>query len=66
LATFGNPFTLVAADIRGRAAIEWGVYGAPESYLVDKKGMITYRHIGPLTPENIKNKLLPALEAALR
>jgi len=60
----GNPFLLVAADRRGRGAIEWGVYGIPETYLVDEKGIITYRHIGPLTPAILTRELLPAIEKA--
>jgi len=63
---FGNPFTLVAADRRGRAAIEWGVLGAPETYLVDRQGMISYRHIGPVTMDVLEQQLLPALTAALQ
>jgi len=66
LGQLGNPFMLVGADIRGRAAIEWGVYGVPESYLIDRQGIILYRHIGPLTLESVTAKLLPAIEAALR
>jgi len=65
LAQFGNPFSLVAADRYGRAAIEWGALGIPETYLIDKKGIILYRHIGPLDFDTITTKLLPAIHAAL-
>jgi len=61
---FGNPFMLVATDRRGRAAIEWGVLGAPETYLIDRQGMITYRHIGPLTADVVERELLPAITTA--
>jgi len=60
----GNPFLLIAADKRGRGAIEWGVYGIPETYLVNKQGIIIYRHIGPLTPGIVTRDILPAIDAA--
>jgi len=65
LEQFGNPFTLTAIDKRGRAAVEWGVLAAPETYLVDSSGVIAYRHIGPLTPETVMNRLLPAIDKVL-
>jgi len=65
LRQLGNPYHFVAVDERGRTAIEWGVYGAPETYLVSQEGIIIYRHIGPLTPDIIATKLLPVLEVAL-
>ena len=63
LEQFGNPFWLVLADVEGRAAIDWGIYGAPETFLVDGKGMIQWKHVGPLTDAIIADELLPALQA---
>ncbi|MBA2078580.1 MAG: thiol:disulfide interchange protein [Rhodanobacter sp. 68-29] len=62
----GSPYDLVIADQPGRTAIDFGVYGAPESFLIDAKGVIRYKHIGPLTPEVIAKELLPAIAAAKR
>lgn len=60
----GNPYHEVLADISGATAIDFGVYGAPETFLVDAKGIIRYKHIGPLTPEVIAQELDPAIKAA--
>jgi cytochrome c biogenesis protein CcmG/thiol:disulfide interchange protein DsbE len=65
LAELGNPYDAVGADRDRRVSIDWGVYGVPETFLVDAKGVIVYKHVGPLTPEAIENELLPAI-AALR
>ena len=65
LAELGNPYDAVGADRDRRVSIDWGVYGVPETFLVDAKGVIVYKHVGPLTPEAIENELLPAV-AALR
>jgi cytochrome c biogenesis protein CcmG, thiol:disulfide interchange protein DsbE len=53
LGTLGNPYAAVGVDPNGRASIDWGVYGVPETFIVGPDGMIRYKHIGPLTPENI-------------
>ncbi|MFZ0060694.1 MAG: DsbE family thiol:disulfide interchange protein [Pyrinomonadaceae bacterium] len=55
----GNPYLLSAADLDGRVGIDWGVYGAPETYLIDRDGVIRFKHIGPLTPAVIQGQLLP-------
>ncbi len=55
----GNPYLLSAADLDGRVGIDYGVYGAPETYLIDRDGVIRFKHIGPLTPDVIQGKLLP-------
>jgi cytochrome c biogenesis protein CcmG/thiol:disulfide interchange protein DsbE len=60
----GNPFTAVGVDGNGRAAIEWGVYGMPETFIVDGRGVITYKHVGPITEEALRATLLPAIRAA--
>jgi cytochrome c biogenesis protein CcmG/thiol:disulfide interchange protein DsbE len=62
----GNPFAAVGVDGGGRAAIEWGVYGMPETFVVDAKGVIAYKHIGPITAQALETKLLPAIDAAGR
>ena len=62
LARHGNPYDMVIADQPGRTAIDFGVYGAPESFLIDAKGVIRYKHIGPFTPEVIERELKPLIE----
>lgn len=55
----GDPYRLSAVDLDGRVGIDYGVYGAPETYLIDREGVIRFKHIGPLTSEVIQNKILP-------
>ncbi|HET7307891.1 MAG TPA: DsbE family thiol:disulfide interchange protein [Gammaproteobacteria bacterium] len=57
----GNPYDKVAFDATGAVAINWGVYGAPETYLIDSHGIIRHKYIGPLTPQQIKNDLMPRI-----
>lgn len=64
LATLGNPFARVGADRNGRVAIDWGVYGVPETFVVDGSGRIVLKHVGALDVESIQNKILPAIAAA--
>ncbi len=59
LAELGNPYRTVAVDTQGRAGIDFGLYGVPESYLIDKQGVIRFKQTGPLTPDIIKDKLIP-------
>jgi len=59
LAARGDPYTLTALDLDGRVGIDYGVYGVPESYLIDKFGVIRYKHIGPVTREALDQKILP-------
>nr|WP_232227540.1 DsbE family thiol:disulfide interchange protein [Lysobacter daejeonensis] len=59
---FGNPYWLVLADYEGKVAIDWGIYGAPETFLVDANGMIRWKYVGPLTDDVIQKQLLPALQ----
>ncbi|HET6586135.1 MAG TPA: DsbE family thiol:disulfide interchange protein [Oleiagrimonas sp.] len=66
LARHGNPYHEVVTDQSGLTAIDFGVYGAPETYLIDAKGIIRYKHIGPLTPEVIRNELLPKITTVKR
>jgi len=66
LQTLGNPFTRIGADGNGRASIDWGVYGVPETYVVDGAGNIAYKYIGPLTEDAIETELKPAVERAAK
>jgi cytochrome c biogenesis protein CcmG/thiol:disulfide interchange protein DsbE len=65
LGRYGNPFMANGADVNGRAAIEWGVYGVPETFVIGRDGRIAYKLIGPITPGNLDKVLLPAIETAL-
>ena len=66
LGRYGNPFSIVGADSNGRAAIEWGVYGVPETFIVGRDGKIAYKLIGAVTPENIGTVLKTEIEKALK
>ena len=57
----GDPYTRTGADLDGRVAIDWGVYGVPETFVVDREGRIAYKHIGPVTPEVLQKKLRPLI-----
>ena len=57
----GDPYTRTGADIDGRVAIEWGVYGVPETFLIDREGRIAYKHIGPVTPKLLDETLRPMI-----
>jgi cytochrome c biogenesis protein CcmG/thiol:disulfide interchange protein DsbE len=61
LAQLGNPYASVAVDHSGREAIDWGVYGAPETFLVNPQGIIVYKHVGALTPQTWARDILPRL-----
>jgi len=62
---YGNPFVAVGADGQGRASIDWGVYGVPETFVIGRDGRIAYKLIGPITPGNLDATLKPAIEKAL-
>jgi len=66
LGRYGNPFDIVGVDGNGRASIEWGVYGVPETFVIGRDGNIAYKLVGPVTPENIDSVLKPELEKALK
>ncbi|MGF1548548.1 MAG: DsbE family thiol:disulfide interchange protein [Thiotrichales bacterium] len=61
LIALGDPYASVAVDANGRIAIDWGVYGAPETYVIDQQGLIQHKHIGPVTPEVLQEKILPLI-----
>jgi len=65
LGRYGNPFAASGADPTGRAAIEWGVYGVPETFVVGRDGRIAFKLVGPITDDNVDTVLKPALEKAL-
>jgi cytochrome c biogenesis protein CcmG, thiol:disulfide interchange protein DsbE len=65
LGRYGNPFAANGTDSNGRAAIEWGVYGVPETFVVGRDGRIAHKLIGPITPDNLDAALKPAIEKAL-
>jgi cytochrome c biogenesis protein CcmG, thiol:disulfide interchange protein DsbE len=65
LGRYGNPFAAAGADQSGRASIDWGVYGVPETFLVGRDGRIAYKLVGPITPQNFDTVLKPAIEKAL-
>jgi cytochrome c biogenesis protein CcmG, thiol:disulfide interchange protein DsbE len=64
LGRYGNPYSRVGTDGSGRTAIDFGVYGVPETYVISGDGKIAFRHVGPLTEAVIKNKILPLLKPA--
>jgi cytochrome c biogenesis protein CcmG/thiol:disulfide interchange protein DsbE len=63
LAKFGNPYALSAWDFDGRVGIDYGVYGAPETFVIDKQGVIRHKQIGPITPEALEKKILPLIRS---
>ncbi|MDH6267719.1 cytochrome c biogenesis protein CcmG/thiol:disulfide interchange protein DsbE [Rhizobium sp. SG_E_25_P2] len=65
LGELGNPFSAIGVDPKGAAAIDWGVYGIPESFLVGADGTILYKHVGPFDEASVRGELLPAIENAL-
>ncbi|MBC5764467.1 DsbE family thiol:disulfide interchange protein [Ramlibacter albus] len=62
LAQNGDPYTLSAMDIDGRVGIDYGVYGVPETFIIDKHGVIRHKQIGPITPEALKDTILPLIK----
>lgn len=66
LGRHGNPFVAVGTDPNGRGAIEWGVYGMPETFVVNGKGEIIYKHIGPISEASLAGKLIPVIESATK
>ena len=66
LGRYGNPFAAVGVDESGRAAIEWGVYGVPETFIVGRDGKIAYKLVGPLTPDNVEGVLKAEIDKAFK
>lgn len=61
LGELGDPYTRTGADINGRVGIDWGVYGVPETFVIDRQGRIAYKQIGPVTPEVLEKTILPLI-----
>jgi len=66
LNTLGNPYASVGVDRTGRTAVEWGVYGVPETFLVNGDGIIVYKFTGPITQKALREEVMPAIEKARR
>ena len=66
LGRYGNPYGIVGVDANGRASIEWGVYGVPETFIVGRKGTIVYKLVGPVTADNINSVLKVEIDKALK
>ncbi|HYM30011.1 MAG TPA: DsbE family thiol:disulfide interchange protein [Candidatus Cybelea sp.] len=61
LAEFGNPYSRIGMDKSGRVGIDWGVYGVPETYVIDRTGNIAFKQVGPLTADDMEQKILPLI-----
>ena len=61
LDTLGDPYARTGADLDGRVAIDWGVYGVPETFVIDRQGRIAYKHIGPITAEAMRDTIIPLI-----
>lgn len=59
LQELGNPYVLTAVDQSGRVGIDWGFYGAPETFVIDKAGIVRHKHIGPVSPKDLQDTILP-------
>jgi cytochrome c biogenesis protein CcmG/thiol:disulfide interchange protein DsbE len=66
LGRYGNPYDVVGVDGSGRAGIEWGVYGVPETFVVGREGTIVYKLVGPVTPDNVNSVLKAEIDKALK
>lgn len=62
LDTLGDPYMRTGADLKGLVAIDWGVYGVPETFVIDRNGRIAYKHIGPITPQVLEKTLRPIID----
>ena len=62
LADFGNPYTASLSDLDGRVGIDFGVYGVPETFIIDKQGVVRFKHIGPVTPDVLREKIEPLVK----
>ena len=64
LSALGNPYDAIGADSNGRVSIDWGVYGVPETFIVDARGIIRFKHIGPMSEADLAGEIIPAIERA--
>ncbi|CAO3441513.1 Cytochrome c-type biogenesis protein CcmG/DsbE, thiol:disulfide oxidoreductase [Azospirillum argentinense] len=58
----GDPYASIGVDLDGRVSIDWGVYGVPETFLLDRQGRIRFKHVGPLTPQVVEEQILPMVK----
>lgn len=61
LKQLGNPYSISVSDLEGRTGIDWGVYGVPETFIIDKQGIVRYKHTGPVSPQDLQQILLPKI-----
>ncbi|MCM0019021.1 MAG: DsbE family thiol:disulfide interchange protein [Tagaea sp.] len=66
LAELGNPYAAIGWDFDGRVSIDWGVYGVPETFVIDRAGTIRFKHVGPITPDVLNRDILPLIERLKR
>jgi len=64
LTELGNPYQRIGGDADNRVSIDWGVYGVPETFVVNAAGVITFKHVGPISPTSLEKELIPAIEKA--
>ncbi|MBN9316690.1 MAG: DsbE family thiol:disulfide interchange protein [Devosia sp.] len=64
LTELGNPYDRIGGDSDNRVSIDWGVYGVPETFVVNAAGVITYKHVGPISPQSLERDVIPAIEKA--
>lgn len=64
LTELGNPYQRIGGDTDNRVSIDWGVYGVPETFIVNAAGVITFKHVGPITPQSLEKEVIPAIEKA--
>jgi cytochrome c biogenesis protein CcmG/thiol:disulfide interchange protein DsbE len=64
LTELGNPYQRIGGDGDNRVSIDWGVYGVPETFVVNAAGIITFKHVGPISPESLEKEVIPAIEKA--
>jgi cytochrome c biogenesis protein CcmG/thiol:disulfide interchange protein DsbE len=64
LTELGNPYQRIGGDADNRVSIDWGVYGVPETFVVNAAGVITFKHVGPISPESLEREVIPAIEKA--
>jgi cytochrome c biogenesis protein CcmG/thiol:disulfide interchange protein DsbE len=64
LSELGNPYDAIGGDAYGRVSIDWGVYGVPETFVVDANGVIRFKHVGPLSPQSVEADVIPAIDRA--
>ena len=62
LAQLGNPYTISVMDTEGMAGLDWGVYGVPETFVIDKKGLVRFKLTGPVDPNNLQTEIMPLLQ----